>query len=150
MSKTKIEAALRKKGITPEELYFERSEPTPSGYAHGWTIEFSEETVNALYLVGYEDRLDPDASNTTEMLEWVEGLPDLTGWPKPGETFPVRMIDNFDGEKTQFITIAVLDSTGHLTDDSTGKDLLEYEGNCLLHWWPALTREHGTETLNPI
>jgi hypothetical protein len=146
MSKAKIEAALKKKGITPEELYFERSEPTPSGYAHGWTIEFSEETVSALYLVGYEDRLDPDASNSKEMLEWVSGLPDLTGWPKPGQTFPVRMIDNWDGEGDQITTLAIIDSQGDLTDVETGKGLLEYEGDQLLEWWPPLTSEYGRKT----
>lgn len=79
MSKRKIVAALRRKNITPLEVEYDRSCPTPYGYAKGYNLEFAEELEDVLY------NLDSDCEFSTymeldtleEVLEWVETLPVL-------------------------------------------------------------------------
>ena len=43
MSKRKILSALKKKNIPVERVEYVRGQPTPSGYANGWSIEITEE-----------------------------------------------------------------------------------------------------------
>ena len=76
MSQRKIEAVLKRKGITSERIEYERGIPTPSGYANGWTIEMSETIADKLFDNGFADC---DCSNEfdtiRDVLEWIERMP---------------------------------------------------------------------------
>lgn len=75
MSKKKIEKALAKKGLEACELYFDRSIPVPECHTFGWEISLTEESEDKLFDNGYEGSCNPDCRNTTEVLEWIETLP---------------------------------------------------------------------------
>jgi len=77
MSKRKIVAALKRKNIYPLSVEFQRSCPTPYGYATGWDLEFSEELEELIYDLDCECKFNTfmefDDLNTT--LEWIKTLP---------------------------------------------------------------------------
>ena len=78
MSKRKILAALKRKGIPVVRVEYMRGCPTPSGYANGWDIEISEETENKLFDKGFDNCTTINEIDTTdEALEWVESMPTL-------------------------------------------------------------------------
>jgi len=78
MSKRKILAALKKKNIPSERVEYIRGDPTPSGYANGWDIDLSEDTVNKLFDAGLILCQEYNQIDTTdEAIEWVENMPTL-------------------------------------------------------------------------
>lgn len=76
MSKRKILSALKKKNIYPLSVEYQRSCPTPSGYAKGWDIELSRSTE------AYIEQLNPCVGVSTfmefdsleDVLEWVNKI----------------------------------------------------------------------------
>lgn len=74
MSKRQIISALKKKGLSAY-LVYERSVPTPAGYAKGWDIFLDEDSQNKLFDIGFTGVLEPDCSTTDAVLEWVNTLP---------------------------------------------------------------------------
>jgi len=79
MSKRKIEAELKNKGIKAERVEYMRSCPTPSGYAAGWDVDIPEETVNRIYNANpeVEAHESMEFDSLTDVLAWVEAVPDL-------------------------------------------------------------------------
>ncbi len=78
MSKRKIERLLKAKGIKADRIEYMRGEPTPSGYANGWDIDFSEETEEEVYVAGnseLECYMQFDTAN--DVYEFIEQLPNL-------------------------------------------------------------------------
>ena len=69
MSKIKILSALKKKGITPQNVEYVRNEPTPSGYAAGWEIELSEYDSET-----YCEEVNNDLDTFDEVMEWIESI----------------------------------------------------------------------------
>jgi hypothetical protein len=76
MSKRQILAALKKKNIYPVNVEYQRSCPTPSGYASGWDIELSDEAEI------YIGQINPDIEVSTfmefdsleDVLEWINEI----------------------------------------------------------------------------
>lgn len=79
MSKRKILAALKKKGIEPVDIEYVRGDVVPEGYANGWDIEFSEATDIAVWDAGFK-RMEcfMQFDTTQEVLDFVAELPDLS------------------------------------------------------------------------
>ncbi len=78
MSKRKILAALKKKNIPVERVQYMRGEPTPSGYANGWDIEITDETVGRLYDAGFSNCSQFNEIDTTEeVIDWISTMPTL-------------------------------------------------------------------------
>ncbi|MCL1126725.1 hypothetical protein [Shewanella surugensis] len=79
MSARKIKSALTKKNIPVERVEYVRGCPTPSGYANGWDIDISEETVEQIYMK--DEVASPEQNNEfdtlSDVLDWVESLPAL-------------------------------------------------------------------------
>lgn len=79
MSARKIKSALTKKNIPVERVEYVRGCPTPSGYANGWDIDISEETVEQIYMK--DEVASPEQNNEfdtlADVLDWVESLPAL-------------------------------------------------------------------------
>lgn len=76
MSKKKIEAALRRKGLSCSTLEYNQ-QVTPGEVVSGWDIELddrSEELVAAAD-PAFDD-WEPDCLNSSDALEWVASLPD--------------------------------------------------------------------------
>ena len=77
MSKRLILRDLKKKNIIPVSVEYQRSCPTPSGYAKGWDIGFNSDLVDVIY------RLDRNCEFTSLMelddlssvIDWIKGLP---------------------------------------------------------------------------
>ncbi|GEM_PF-6696639 len=78
MSKRKILSALKRKGL--EAKTCEYGQETSPGESYGaWNVELTEKSENKLLDAGVEVcDLEPNAFNSTEVLEWIEGLPDCT------------------------------------------------------------------------
>ena len=78
MSKRKIIAALKRKCL--EAKTCEYGQETSPGESYGaWTVELTEESENKLLDAGVDVwDLEPDAFNSSEVLEWIAGLPDCT------------------------------------------------------------------------
>jgi len=74
MSKREILSVLKNKGLMADVDY-QRSVPTPSGYAKGWDIFLTESSENKLFSAGFEGNTEPDCRTTNEVLEWVATLP---------------------------------------------------------------------------
>lgn len=80
MSATKIKKLLKAKGIIPERVEYMRSCPTPSGYAKGWDIDFTEEDVNKVFARGYSGiNRYMEFGDLAEVLDYIEWLPTLGG-----------------------------------------------------------------------
>lgn len=69
MSSKKILSALKKKGITPVNVEYVRSTPTPTGYAAGWEIELSDYDSDT-----YCEDIYNDLDTFDEVMEWIEGI----------------------------------------------------------------------------
>lgn len=84
MSKKKIEAALRRKGLSCAILEY-NYQVTPGEVVGGWEIELDErsEELVAVTDPGFND-WEPDCFNTSEALEWVASLPNCQT-PPPAE-----------------------------------------------------------------
>lgn len=76
MSKKQIQKELLKKGIIANVDYI-RNEPTPTGYAKGWDIIFSDESYDKLMDINFDGVYDSDCINTTEALEYIKTLPNI-------------------------------------------------------------------------
>lgn len=76
MSKRQILAALKKKNIYPVNVEYQRSCPTPSGYASGWDIELSDTAES------YIEQINPEVEVSTfmefdsleDVLEWIDEI----------------------------------------------------------------------------
>jgi hypothetical protein len=79
MSKVKILSALAKKNIVPLEVLFDRSCPTPDGYASGWDIEFSDETEDAVFLADKKCELTNfmEFDNLKAVMNFIKTVPKL-------------------------------------------------------------------------
>ncbi|MBL4832635.1 MAG: hypothetical protein JKY26_01565 [Pseudomonas sp.] len=77
MSKIKIEAALKRKGITAKNIEYQHSCPVPEGLASGWDIEFSEEMEYLVWAAdescGFSTFEEFDSLNSA--LNWIKKLP---------------------------------------------------------------------------
>lgn len=80
MSKLAITKALKEKGLFAE-VEFIRGSPTPSGYANGWDVFLEESSKEKLFDAGFRGVDEPDCANVTEVLEWVDTLPDCSRQP---------------------------------------------------------------------
>lgn len=79
MSKRKIEAALKSKGLTCEVIEYGHH-ATPGEMVGGWDIELDEESTVAVLMADVHldfDDLQPDCRNTDDVLEWIGSLPNL-------------------------------------------------------------------------
>lgn len=77
MSKRQILAAAKRKGITFDELYFNRQCVSPEEIVSAWEIRLSEESENAIYDIDPSLNFAPDLWTTPMVLEWIETLPDI-------------------------------------------------------------------------
>lgn len=78
MSKRQIIAAAKRKGITFDEIYFDRQCVTPEEIVSAWIIELSPESEEAIASADPEfNNFTPDVWNTPMALSWVESLPDI-------------------------------------------------------------------------
>ncbi|EJS1626312.1 hypothetical protein DDM60_002649 [Vibrio cholerae] len=77
MSKRKIERLLKSKGIIATRIEYERGCPTPSGYANGWTLEFTEETENLVHENGGDLSTDMEFDNLQDVIEFISALPSI-------------------------------------------------------------------------
>lgn len=78
MSKRKILAALKKKNIPVVRVEYMRGQPTPSGYANGWDIEITEDTVNSLFDAGFSNCEQLNEIDTTDdVIDWINTMPTL-------------------------------------------------------------------------
>ena len=78
MSKRQIIAAAARKGITFDEIYFNRQCVTPEEIVSAWEIRLSEESEEAIATADPDfHNFVPDVWNTAMALEWVASLPDL-------------------------------------------------------------------------
>ena len=79
MSKLKIEALLKEKGIKAETIEYQRSCPTPSGYGKGWDLGFSEKTEDNVWCADknchFETFMEFDGLN--EVIKWIKTIPSL-------------------------------------------------------------------------
>lgn len=78
MSQRQIERALRAKGIEWETVEY-GAFICPGEYVDGWQVSLTEDCEEEIagLVPGFDD-FDPDCRNTTEVLEWIESLPDLS------------------------------------------------------------------------
>lgn len=86
MSRKKIEAALRRKGLSCAVLEYNH-QVTPGEVVGGWEIELDErsEELVATADASFDD-WEPDCFNATAALDWVASLPDcLPSSPLKGE-----------------------------------------------------------------
>lgn len=76
MSARKIRSLLKKKGIEVESIIFQRSYPVPEGYASGYDLEFSDETVDELFDRGFHN-IDSfmEFGVLSEVERWIESIP---------------------------------------------------------------------------
>ncbi len=58
--------------------------------------------------------------------------------PKKGETVAIRGVDNWDGEREIYHTLACINDEGDWCSDESGGKLLVYEGDAILEWWPLV------------
>lgn len=81
MSKRKIEAALRRKGLSCSTLQYDH-QVSPGEMVGGWTVELTEQSEVAIEAAdpNFSD-WEPDCFNSEEVLEWVASLPDCTPSP---------------------------------------------------------------------
>lgn len=78
MSKRKILAAFKKKNIPVARVEYMRGCPTPSGYANGWDIEITEDTVNRLFDTGFSNCEQLNEIDTTDdTIAWINTMPTL-------------------------------------------------------------------------
>ena len=77
MSKRQIERALRSKGLEWDTIEYGKF-ICPGECVDGWQISLTEECEEEIAgrVHGFDD-FDPDCRNTSEVLEWIETLPDL-------------------------------------------------------------------------
>ena len=76
MSKRQIMAAMKRKNIYPLNVEYQRSCPTPSGYARGWDIELSDSAES------YIEQINPEIEVSTfmefdsleDVLEWIDEI----------------------------------------------------------------------------
>lgn len=80
MSKRKIEAALKRKGIIPTRVAFIRACPTPSGYGCGWDIELLDETEDMIYEADNSVNVSTymEFDDLAHALSWIETLPNIS------------------------------------------------------------------------
>jgi len=79
MSKRKILTALKKKNIQALSIEYKRGCPTPSGYANGWDLEFSEDLETLIYSIDSECDFSTfiEFDDLKQVLNWIETLPAL-------------------------------------------------------------------------
>ena len=80
MSKRKILAALKKKGLSAGEIEYERGCPTPDGYYDGWTIALDEKSEALCCTADADGDWWPvfTDGNLEEVMKWIESLPDCS------------------------------------------------------------------------
>jgi hypothetical protein len=84
MSKKKIEAALRRKGLSCSTLEYNHH-ITPGEAVGGWDIELDERSEDLVADADPDfDDWEPDCFNAVEALEWVASLPDCR-YPSPSQ-----------------------------------------------------------------
>lgn len=78
MSKRKIEAALRRKGLSCSVLEYGQH-ICPGEIVSAWTIELDGQSEELIFAADPNfDDYEPDCFNTEEALEWVQTLPDCS------------------------------------------------------------------------
>lgn len=78
MSKRDILRAAARKGITFDELYYNRQCVSPGEIVSAWDIRLSEESENAIYEADPTfTNFQPDVWNTQMVLEWIDTLPSV-------------------------------------------------------------------------
>lgn len=79
MSKRKILSELKKKNIHPLCVNFERSSPTPQGYASGWDIEFSESDEDSVYMQDKKCKFDTfmEFESLSDVIKFIKTLPEI-------------------------------------------------------------------------
>lgn len=75
MSARKIRGLLKKKGIKAESITFQRSCPVPEGYASGYDLEFSDETVDKLFDAGFHNiETCMEFGGLEEVKMWIDSI----------------------------------------------------------------------------
>lgn len=79
MSKREIEKRLKAKGITAENIEFQRSCPVPGGHASGWDLEFSEATEDKVWEAdkSCEFSMFEEFDSLNDVYAFIETLPNL-------------------------------------------------------------------------
>ena len=79
MSKIKIESLLKAKGIKAETIEYQRSCPTPSGYAKGWDLGFSEKTEDDVWCADRKCNFEMfmEFGELNEVVEWIKTIPSV-------------------------------------------------------------------------
>lgn len=77
MSKKQIEKLLKAKGIQAESIEYKRSCPTPSGYAKGWDLCFTEKTEFDVFDADRECHfmMWMEFDKLNDVIKWIEKLP---------------------------------------------------------------------------
>lgn len=80
MSKREIEKRLKAKGITAENIEYQRSCPVPEGHAKGWDLEFSEDTEEEVWDAdrNCEFSMFNEFDSLEAVYDFIETLPNLT------------------------------------------------------------------------
>ena len=77
MSKRQIQRALKVKGLECSILEYTH-QTTPGEVVGGWDVELSPKTEELVATADPSfDDWEPDCFNTTEVLEWIDTLPDV-------------------------------------------------------------------------
>ena len=87
MGKRAILAALKRKGIEAKTCEYGQH-VTPGEIVGAWTIELTDESEDLLIAAGVDEwDLEPDCFNAAQVLEWVDGPPDVrpSGGDRHGE-----------------------------------------------------------------
>ena len=77
MSKRQILSALKNKGLGAKCCQYDRGCPTPDGYWSGWHVVLDGESEEAILSAGYEDDAECEELSSEDVLEWIEGLPNI-------------------------------------------------------------------------
>ena len=80
MSAKKIRALLKKKNIPVIAIAFQKSCPTPSGYASGYNLEFSEDVEESVCSKDMECEFHTfmEFDNLQDVITFIDTLPTLT------------------------------------------------------------------------
>ena len=86
MSARKINKALKVKNINVESVIFDRSCPTPSGYASGYSLVFSNKVIDAVWELNHSVHIANyvELDTLEDVLNWVGTLPALAKKTKYG------------------------------------------------------------------
>lgn len=75
MSARKIRSLLKKKGVKVESIVFQRGCPVPEGYASGYDLEFSDETVDELFDAGFHNiETYMEFGGLEEVEMWIDSI----------------------------------------------------------------------------